>query len=131
MNEIYKGVARSSLGTFKDFFSLRAKAYLLSIAELAVRRGYIERADFSETEISEIIRRKQVFNVLGMMLATMYRATRAEGFGENGCFSDLRTAIETAHADTFVTCDKEVFECGALVRDAFPEFPLRVVVPPH
>jgi hypothetical protein len=112
---------------FKEFFFKRAKAHVMMLAEGAANRGHIERARFMDLEPLEIIQRKQMFAVVATMLATMYRALQRKARGKHGCISDLRTVIETAHADAFLTRDKELIACNELVREAFPQFPMRVV----
>jgi hypothetical protein len=97
------------------------------LAEGAATRGYIESADFTEIDVREIIQRKQMFGVVATMLATMYRAIQRKVRGRDGCLSDLRTVIETAHADAFLTRDKGLIACNQLVREAFPQFPMKVV----
>jgi len=39
--------------------------------------------------------------------------------------------IETAHADAFLTRDRELIACNELVREAFPQFPMKVVQLPN
>jgi hypothetical protein len=112
---------------FKEFFFKRAKAHVMMLAEGAAKRGYIPSAEFTEPELREIIQRKQMFGVVATMLATMYRSLQRKARGKHGCISDLRTVIETAHADVFLTRDKELIACNALVREAFPQFPMKVV----
>ncbi len=116
---------------FKEFFLKRAKAHVMMLAEDAAKRGHIERAEFTQPELGEIIQRKQMFAVVATMLATMYRAMRGEARGKHGCISDLRTVIETAHADAFLTRDTELIACNELVREAFPQFPMKVVEVPR
>ena len=112
---------------FKEFFFKRARAHVMMLAEGAVKRGYIEKADFTDAEFDEIIQRKQMFGVVATLLATMYRSLHRKARGKHGCISDLRTVIETAHADGFLTRDSELIACNELVREAFPQFPMKVL----
>ena len=112
---------------FKEFFFKRAKAHVMMLADTAVKRGYIEKAEMTELDLREIIQRKQMFGVVATMLATMYRALKGKARGQHGCISDLRTVIETAHGDAFLTRDKELIACNELVREAFPQFPMKVL----
>lgn len=112
---------------FREFFFKRAKAHVMMLAETAASRGYIQRAEITELELREIIQRKQMFGVVATMLATMYRALRRASRGKYGCISDLRTVIETAHADALLTRDEELFASNELVREAFPQFPMKVI----
>lgn len=126
MREIHRGTPRGKIGTFKEFFYERAKAHVLHLAQIAATRGLIPTTEHVEAQFSEIIQRKQVFSMVAMQLATMYRALLNRGRGRDGCFSDLRTVVETSHADVFLTRDVELIECSKLVREAFPQFPLEV-----
>jgi hypothetical protein len=112
---------------FKEFFFRRAKAHVVMLADEAAKRGYIDRAELNELELREVIQRKQMFGVVATLLATMYRALQRKIRGKHGCISDLRTVIETAHGDVFLTRDEELIACNELVREAFPQFPMKVV----
>lgn len=116
---------------FREFFFKRAKAHVVMLAGEAAKRGYIDMAEFKEPDLREILERKQMFGVVSTMLATMFRALQGKVRGRHGCISDLRTVIETAHADAFLTRDKELIACNELVREAFPQFPMKVVPLPR
>jgi hypothetical protein len=117
LHGIYRGVDRQRLGTFEDFMMRHTLEWLATWVATGAERGYVEGIDEWTPEVLQrLMPRKALFGVVFITMANVYRCiTRCLTKGV-GCLSDLRTIAETAYSDKLLTNDRELYECGELVR---------------